>query len=457
MLFLHMGYINIRKNQRLDDVVVYNYKYGIELELIHELKEIPRITDVNWDFMEKTLKKREELERKELMHTPEVIGSENNSIAQQSPVHKTTKEIEDWFDKLDLQNKNCVFRTTRFSLAFWKDGLYWYLYNPFRCDKFGFWNDCGYGCIVKFCSRDSLKRHLIILLLRAYVYEAHFEMNKDGADEQEKEENEREGQEGEQNPDNKLEEGLPNEGDGNQENQVENSRNLDRLEDNKIQGHEAQGLEKEESELKKDVFTIQIFHMTYHCCKIHNIKLLQRGVPKPKLQFLPKMELYTFPVDSEELSDSCITEEEEEFDISEREKIEKQSWLKSMTITWARFSSTKKKKNEKDILTKKLMWHQYYVEEEGKLFSLWGQVHIKDPVFPVENRGKQSYACYVIFAGMTRLTAPEYWSPRTLDAILFCGDGYVFFLLLFLFYSSYLFYPVRILYITACSTKLLNV
>ncbi|XP_033226602.1 uncharacterized protein LOC117179071 [Belonocnema kinseyi] len=410
MLFLHMGYINIRKNQRFDDIVVYNYKYGIELELIHELKEIPRITDVNSDFEEKTLKKQEELERKELMHTSEVIGSEKNSITQKLLVHKTTKEIEDWFDKLDLQNKNCVFRTTRFALAFWKDGLYWYLYNPFRCDQFGLWNDCGYGCIMKFCSRESLKRHLMILLLRAYVYEAHLVVNEDGTDEQENGENEHEGQGGGKKKCNTFEGDIPNEGDGDRENQRENSSNPDGLE--------------EESELKKDVFTIQIFQMTYHCCEFHNIKLLQRGVPKQKLHSLPKNELYACPVDSDELSDSCVNEEEKEFDICGREKLEKQSWLKSMRITWARLSSTEKEKNEKDIITKKLKWHHYYVEEEGKLFSLWGQVHIKDPIFPVENRGKQCNACYVIFAGMTKLMAPEYWSPRTLDAILFCGDGY---------------------------------
>ena len=450
MLFVHMGYINIRRKQRLDDVVVYNYKYSIELELIHELKEIPRITDVSWNFVEKTFKKQEELKRKELMHTPDVFGSEKNSTTQKLPVHKSTKQIEDWFDKLDLQYKNCIFRTTRFSLAFWKDGPYWYLYNPFRCDNFGFWDDFGYGCIMKFCSKDSLKRHLMILLLRAYVYETEFEVKKDDADEEEsveqvepegqeegqegqeggQEEGQEEGQEGgqEEGQEGGQEEGKEegqegNPEEGQEEHQVNEEETQEGLENRSAQENVEQDSEKEE-EVKKDVFTIQIFQMIYHCCQIHNIKLLQRGAPKPKMQLIPKKELDTCPGDSDELSDNCMIEEGE-FDVYGRDKIEKRSWLKTMAITWARCASSKKKRGERDALPKKLMWHQYFVEEEGKLFSLWGQVHIKDHVFPEENRGKQSYACYVICAGMTRLMAPEYWTPRTLDAILFCGDGYV--------------------------------
>ena len=406
MLFIHMGFINIKKKQILDDVVVYNYKYNIELELVQELKDLPRITNVTWNFVEKAMKKQQERERKELMHVNEEIGSEKNMTHEKVPVHRSTKEIEEWFDKLDLRYKNCIFRTTRFSLAFWKDGFFWYLYNPFRCDQFGFWDDSGYGCIMKFCSRDSLKRHLMILLLRAYVYETHFEENKpdEENDEEEKEEV------------NKEEESLEKEA-------------------------------IEDQEPKKDVFTIQIFHMIYHCCKIHNIKLLQRGAPKPKMQLVPKKELDTCPEDIIELGDTCMNEEDE-FGALDTEKIEKQSWLRTMSITWARFSDTKKKKKKnQDEIIKNFMWHQYYVEEDSKLFSLWGRVSVKDEVFPEENRGRQTYACYMVCAGMTRLIAPEYWTPNTLDAILFCGDGLVLFTLTFLFLFAFItfsfsFFPI---------------
>lgn len=129
------------------------------------------LNKIKWNFVEKNLRKMNIVERKELMESTMQIDTIKVTDQQKNPVHKCTEKIEKWIDKLELRYRNCIFRTDKFSLAFWQDGIFWYLYNPYRCDEFGFWNDEGYACIVKFCTRNSLKRHLMILLLRAYVYE----------------------------------------------------------------------------------------------------------------------------------------------------------------------------------------------------------------------------------------------------------------------------------------------
>lgn len=170
MIFVHVGFLNVRPNQRFDDVLVYNYKYSVELELVHELKDVPLVLHVSFKYSEKSLQSRQQRPRKELTLTKSSFGAEKPKDAFPLPVHKGTKVIEKWFDQLDIKFTNCIIKTSRFALAFWQDGSFWYLYNPYRCDKFGFWDDTGYASIVKFCSKDSLKRHLMVLMLRAYVY-----------------------------------------------------------------------------------------------------------------------------------------------------------------------------------------------------------------------------------------------------------------------------------------------
>jgi hypothetical protein len=104
-------------------------------------------------------------------------------------------------------------------VAFWQDGLFWYLYNSYRCDKFGLWDDEGYASITKFCTKDALKRHIMLLILRAYAY--------------------------------KLE-------------------------------------ESDMCAKEYNYFSVQIYQIIYHSCKIHNIKLYLRGAKKPKPQLVEK-------------------------------------------------------------------------------------------------------------------------------------------------------------------------
>ncbi|XP_020289328.1 uncharacterized protein LOC109857441 [Pseudomyrmex gracilis] len=335
-LHTHIGAINVKEKQLLDDVVVYNYRYCIGVELLEEMKDVPVVGDVDFNYKEDCLDKQITLSRKDPLAVMMEIGCQKVTDSGYVSVHENVRKIEDWFNNVSSRYRNCIFRTTRFSLAYWKDGLFWYLYNPYRCDEFGFWNDEGYACIVKFCSKDSLLRHLMILLLRAYAY------------------------------------------------RVPSSSN----------------------EKTRNVFDVQIFHVILHDCQLHNPKLLQRGAFKRIARCADEC-----PPASEEDS------EEENGD--PREPREKSTWLKRLQITWGKCASRKRRTK-----VAKARWHQYYVEEPKRLFSLWGDMHISDAMFDEANRGMQAYACYMVCAGMTRIMAPEYWNPKILDVIVMCGDRY---------------------------------
>ncbi|KZC13949.1 hypothetical protein WN55_06300 [Dufourea novaeangliae] len=380
-LYTHIGMINVKEKQRLDDIVVYNYKYSIEVELLREMNDVPVITDVDWDYLEPKLRRKLKLERKELMNVQLEIGSEKITDDQKLPVHPGVKKLEDWFEKLKIRYRNCIFRTTRFCLAFWRDNLFWYLYNPYRCDEFGFWDDNGFACILKFCSRESLRRHLMILTLRAYVHV------------------------------------IP-------KSAIRKTKQEAPKTDSVLDGEDAPPLAQPEEELpwEEECYTVQIYHVTHHCCQIHNLKLLQRVPPRPAQQLVKRKTIDDCPFDPLDVRDPC-TIEQEEGDL--KDAIEKPAWLKLYKITWAKcMPVTQKKKASKEPSGGKMRWHQYVVEESNKLFSLWGELHITDGMFDRGNRGMQTYACYVVCAGMTRIMAPEYWSSKTLDVIVMCGDRY---------------------------------
>ncbi|KAK9300682.1 hypothetical protein QLX08_006716 [Tetragonisca angustula] len=377
MLYTHMGMINVKDKQRFDDIVVYNYKYSIEVRLIQELNDVPIVTDIPCDYEERNMRRKAILERSELMNVQLEIGSEKITDEQTAPVHRGVRRIEDWLDKLKVRYRNCIFRTARFSVAFWKDSLFWYLYNPYRCDKFGYWDDNGYACIMKFCSKQSLTRHLMILLLRAHVYATP---KAEGA----------------------AAEGLS----ATMESEIESKQPSNHVR------------QPEEDKF----YAIQIFHVSHLCCQIHNLKLLQRGAPKPAKRYVKRKTIDDCPFDPLDMRDPC-TIEQEEGDL--KESIEKPTWLKLYKITWTKsLAVPQKRKGTKEYGLGKMRWHQYVVEESNKLFSLWGEIHITDGVFEMENRGMQTYACYVVCAGMTRIMAPEYWSSKTLDVIVMCGDRY---------------------------------
>ncbi|CAD6225430.1 GSCOCG00005675001-RA-CDS, partial [Cotesia congregata] len=399
MLFLHVGSLSINHKLRLDDVVVYNYNYCVEMELVQELKDVEKDSGVGFRFLEKGVKIRA-MKRPELMKLTGELGQEKKKLFLDKPVHEGTKEIEHWFDKLPDNCRNCVFRTEKFALAFWKDGSFWYLYNPYRCDKFGFWDDNGKASVIKFCSRVALRRHLMILLVRAYAYGVNRENveNKDEnlASDEKNEENIKNTEEIRENDEKTLDNTNNLEIDKvNPENQEESTNNEENLYIKQRNQHHNSG---------NDKLTIQIFQLNYNCVKLHNLKLLCKNSSRPKTRPITKK------VDEYDVSSNNLDSEL----VPSTEHIEKPSWLSENRITWSKVSSASP--------CRKARWHEYLVEEPRKLFSLWGEIHPTGRMFSPENRGKQIHACYLVCLGMSRIMAPEYWSSKTLDTVVMCGD-----------------------------------
>ena len=248
MLFVHMGSLNCKQKIRLNDVVVYNYKYSVELELVHEIKDAPEPIKVPQNYVEDDFIDALEFDRPELTKIPEEIGWEKPKYPKPPPVHSCTRKIEKWFDRLPETYRNCVFRTSKFCLAFWKDGNFWYLYNPYRCDEFGYWCNEGYACMLKFCTRLTLKRHLMILMLRAYSWEPNSPLKFD------------------------LSEDMQS-----------SARTAPEKEGQEDQSEKSSTSEESNNEPKND-FKVQIYQLIYHDVQIHNMKLLKRKPPGPKLE-----------------------------------------------------------------------------------------------------------------------------------------------------------------------------
>ncbi|EGI63674.1 hypothetical protein G5I_07911 [Acromyrmex echinatior] len=358
MLFTHIGSINVKAKQRLDDVVVYNYKYSVEVELIGELKEV--VARGVCDSYQEYGTTSQIISRKDPLQVEVKLGREKVNLAYM-PVHRddSPRKLEQWLDQMITGYRDYILRTIRFSLAFWQDGLFWYLYNPYQCNEYGLWEKKGFACIVKFCSKDSLRRHLMILMLQGHAFEQEkfrfdFQSNYEG-----------------------------------------------------------------EGNVYIDV---ELYHVSFHCCQLDNLKLLQRGMSKQPRR---ADECPSDTLEIEDQEDETDREEDEEGD--PREPRERATWLKRYRPTsWGKCTSANRKRPGSTEVTAagKARWHQYYVEEPNRLFSLWGEIHITDDMFDEANRGMQTYACYVVCAGMTRIMAPEYWTPKTLDAIVVCGDRY---------------------------------
>ncbi|KAG8041788.1 hypothetical protein G9C98_007092 [Cotesia typhae] len=522
-------YVTCEFESKGDDRLVYTQVCLRGTKGMH-LIELARERTKTWKFcfyqalvalyLEKGVKIRA-MKRPELMKLTGDLGQEKKKLFFDKPVHEGTKEIEQWFDKLPDNCGNCVFRTGKFALTFWKDGSFWYLYNPYRCDKFGFWDDNGKASIIKFCSRVALRRHLMILLVRAYAYgvnggdleqrednfgdlesekidvgnegdgnveseevnltngEKELENVNDGVQENdevnlENEENNLEGNNLEKNEDENKESDekkLENEKNNLEKNEddnpesdeknLENEENVndqkeiqdndetvaekDLVEDNILENVETgenlasdKKKEKNAEEIRKndeinpenqeentsieenlyikqrnqdnnsgnDKLTIQIFQLNYNCVKLHNLKLLCKNSSNSKTRPITKK------IDEYDLSSSNLNSEL----VSSTEHIEKPSWLSENRITWSKVSSASP--------CRKSCWHEYLVEEPRKLFSLWGEIHPTGRMFSPENRGKQIYACYLVCLGMSRIMAPEYWSSKTLDTVVMCGDRY---------------------------------
>ncbi|KAH8257039.1 hypothetical protein KR038_001742 [Drosophila bunnanda] len=67
---------------------------------------------------------------------------------------------------------------------------------------------------------------------------------------------------------------------------------------------------------------------------------------------------------------------------------------------------------------------KFDVEIEGRLWSLWGNLHPEAPVFEDELRGRQYLGCYVMACCAASVYRLMDWSPHLLDTIVVSGSKY---------------------------------
>ncbi|XP_030372643.1 uncharacterized protein LOC115622739 isoform X2 [Scaptodrosophila lebanonensis] len=67
---------------------------------------------------------------------------------------------------------------------------------------------------------------------------------------------------------------------------------------------------------------------------------------------------------------------------------------------------------------------KFDIEIEGRLWSLWGNLHPEAPVFEEVVRGRQYLACYVIACCAASIYRLMDWSAHLLDTIVISGDKY---------------------------------
>ncbi|KAH8343459.1 hypothetical protein KR059_011141 [Drosophila kikkawai] len=67
---------------------------------------------------------------------------------------------------------------------------------------------------------------------------------------------------------------------------------------------------------------------------------------------------------------------------------------------------------------------KFDVEIEGRLWSLWGNLHPEAPVFDDELRGRQYLGCYVMACCAASVYRLMDWSPHLLDTIVVSGSKY---------------------------------
>ncbi|KAH8370458.1 hypothetical protein KR093_003592, partial [Drosophila rubida] len=70
-------------------------------------------------------------------------------------------------------------------------------------------------------------------------------------------------------------------------------------------------------------------------------------------------------------------------------------------------------------------WHDYDVEIEGHLWSLWGSLHPRANCFERHCQGHQTLACCVVACcAASAFRHQKEWLPKFLDAIVLNGDKY---------------------------------
>ncbi|XP_068143174.1 LOW QUALITY PROTEIN: uncharacterized protein [Drosophila tropicalis] len=96
--------------------------------------------------------------------------------------------------------------------------------------------------------------------------------------------------------------------------------------------------------------------------------------------------------------------------------------LENCLPVWSRLNRRNTAGKYRNLPVSKLK--KFDVEIEGRLWSLWGNLHPEAPVFEDDLRGRQYLACYVMACCAASVYRLMDWSAHLLDTIVVCGDKY---------------------------------
>ncbi|XP_053953048.1 uncharacterized protein LOC128859921 isoform X2 [Anastrepha ludens] len=103
---------------------------------------------------------------------------------------------------------------------------------------------------------------------------------------------------------------------------------------------------------------------------------------------------------------------------------ETMSWLDSENClpVWSRMNRRNTAGRYRNLPV--TMLKRFDIEIDGRLWSLWGNLHPDAPVFGSTSRGKQYLACNVMALCAAKMYSLTDWSPHLLDTIVINGDRY---------------------------------
>ncbi|XP_036336107.1 uncharacterized protein LOC118746359 [Rhagoletis pomonella] len=103
---------------------------------------------------------------------------------------------------------------------------------------------------------------------------------------------------------------------------------------------------------------------------------------------------------------------------------ETMTWLdlENCLPVWSRMNRRNTAGRYRNLPVTKLK--RFDVEIDGRLWSIWGNLHPDAPVFSASSRGKQYLACNVMACCAAKVYRLTDWSPHLLDTIVINGDRY---------------------------------
>ncbi|XP_050333764.1 uncharacterized protein LOC126761518 [Bactrocera neohumeralis] len=150
---------------------------------------------------------------------------------------------------------------------------------------------------------------------------------------------------------------------------------------------------------------------------LHVIDVISYRKAGPKTRILQLLTDLSVPIE-------CKTTQHGEDEAVMCAHPETMAWLdlENCLPVWSRMNRRNTAGRYRNLPVTKLK--RFDIEIDGRLWSLWGNLHPEAPVFGSASRGKQYLACNVMACCAAKVYRLTDWSPHLLDTIVINGDRY---------------------------------